>query len=94
MIKSLLNSLYLVSIESLVVPDISVTIFLSSLSIELMNEDFPTLGLPSIDILGRFSVIWFSKLSNFVTTLSKSSPVPDPLIEEIGTIGTSFNPNL
>ena len=41
--------------ESLVVPDISVTIFLSSPKIALVNDDFPTLGLPRIDILGKLT---------------------------------------
>ena len=79
MINSLLKRLYLVSIESLVVPDILVTIFLSSPSRTLMNDDLPTFGLPRIDILGNFSLLFIDSFSNLLTTKSSKSPVPDPL---------------
>ena len=92
-INSFLNKLYLVSIESLVVPDISVTIFLSSPKIAFINDDLPTFGLPSIEILGKLSSWLFILSSNFSTMRSSNSPVPDPLIEEIGTIGVSLSPS-
>ena len=81
------------SIESLVVPDILVTIFLSSPRIALINDDLPTLGLPRIEILGKFSSSLLILSSNLLTIKSSNSPVPDPLIEEIGIIGVSLRPN-
>ena len=42
------KALYLLSIESLVVPEILVTIFLSFPRSALVKEDFPTLGFPTI----------------------------------------------
>ena len=62
--------------ESLVVPDISVTIFLSSPKIALVNDDFPTLGLPRIDILGKLTWDSLSSLLILLETKSSNSPVP------------------
>ena len=92
-INSFLNKLYFVSIESRVVPDISVTIFLSSPNIELINDDFPTLGLPNIEIRGKFSIDSSESSSNFFTTKSNNSPVPEPLIDDTGIISESVSPS-
>ena len=92
-INSFLNKLYLVSIESLVVPEISVTIFLSSPKIAFTKDDLPTFGLPRIDILGKLISFVLVLTSSLLTTKSSSSPVPDPLIEDMGTIGISLRPN-
>ena len=79
--------------ESLVVPDILVTIFLSSPKMAFINDDFPTFGLPSIEILGKLSSLLFTLSSNLLIIKSSNSPVPDPLIEETGIMGVSLSPN-
>ena len=63
------------SIVSLVVPAISDTIALSSLSKELSRVDFPTLGLPSMVIfIPFFTALLSLKLSiNILQKLSISS---------------------
>ena len=70
---------------SLVVPATAVTIFLSSPSKAFVNEDFPTFGLPTIATLGIvISSKPFSSFGNILTNASNKSPVPLPLIAEIG----------
>ena len=71
----------------------SVTIFLSSPKIAFINDDLPTFGLPSIEILGKLSSFFFMLSSNLLTITSSNSPVPDPLIEEIGIIVDSLSPS-
>ena len=77
------NLLYRVLIESLVVPGISVTMFLFSPINALIKEDFPAFGLPTTANLGTSSIISFSSLNSF-TTSSSNSPVPKPLELAIG----------
>ena len=78
---------------SRVVPEIGVTIFLSSPINALIREDFPTFGFPTIANFGTPDV---SSSSGFTSkssvTLSNISPVPLPLIEE--RLNTSPNPRL
>ena len=71
------------SIESRVVPAISVTIFLSTPINAFMNEDFPALGLPTTANLGSSSISSSSSSGMFLTISSNKSPVPLPLIEEM-----------
>ena len=68
-------------------------VFLSSPKIAFINDDLPTFGLPRIEILGKVSSWLFMLSSNFSTIRSSNSPVPDPLIEEIGIIGVSLSPS-
>ena len=77
------NLLYRVLIESLVVPGISVTMFLFSPINALIKEDFPAFGLPTTANLGRSSEISSFSL-NKPTISSSSSPVPKPLELAIG----------
>ena len=77
--------LYFVSIESLVVPAISVTIFLSSPIRALIKDDFPAFGLQTTAKRGNssFSKSIASGSGILATMASKISPVPLPFIEEI-----------
>ena len=77
------NLLYFVLIESLVVPGMSVTIFLFSPINALINEDFPALGLPITANFGRSSERSISSEKSLTTSSSKS-PVPNPLMLAIG----------
>ncbi len=77
--------MYFVSIESLVVPAILVTIFLSSPIKALIKDDFPAFGLPTTAKRGSSS---FSKSTSsgsgiLATIASKISPVPLPFIEDM-----------
>ena len=75
--------LYLVSILSLVVPAMSVTMYLSSPMSALIKEDFPAFGRPTTANLGKvFSVSPCS--GKTLTNSSSNSPVPLPLIAETG----------
>ena len=68
-----------VSIESVVVPLISLTIALFFPQIEFNKLDLPTFGLPIIDIIilsASYSILRFSGSSSI--TRSSKSPVPDP----------------
>ncbi len=56
-LKFILPSLSPSSIESLVVPSMSVTIALSSPKSTFITEDFPTFGLPTITVLIPFRII-------------------------------------
>ena len=76
--------LYFVSILSLVVPGISVTIYLVSPINELIYDDLPAFGLPTTANLGRFCWFSFWIVGNLITTSSSKSPVPEPLIAEMG----------
>ena len=77
--------------ESLVVPAILVTMFLSSPIKAFNKEDFPTLGLPTIANLGIPSSSSSSGISfRLLITSSKSSPVPLPLMEEILKISSEI----
>ena len=67
---------------SLVVPAISVTIYLSSPIRELIKDDFPALGLPTTANLGSSSSTILLLFGNFFTNSSNSSPVPLPFIAE------------
>ncbi|MNP15718.1 hypothetical protein D3C76_1080870 [compost metagenome] len=72
------------SIASLVVPAISLTITLSSPSILLTSDDFPTLGLPIIATLTvSSSSISGSTLSNLLYISSNISPIPNFLPADI-----------
>ena len=73
------NLLYFVSIESLVVPAISVTIYLSSPIKALINDDLPAFGLPTTANLGK-SFTSSESSEKFSTSASNKSPVPEPLI--------------
>ncbi len=74
------------SIESLVVPSISLTITLFCPSKELVREDFPTFGLPIRHILILSSSYSISSITgNSSITLSSKSPIPTPCLELIGT---------
>ena len=69
------------SIESLVVPAISVTMYLSSPISALINEDLPALGRPTTANLGNSSSSSSSSTSGKASTsASNKSPVPLPLI--------------
>ena len=73
---------------SRVVPAISVTILRSSPIRALMVEDFPTLGRPTMAILGSSSMFSIGSVVKCETTLSSRSPVPEPLIEATGKISS------
>ena len=75
----------MVSIASLVVPAMSVTIFLSMPIKAFIKDDFPALGLPTTANLGNSScsVSISSGSGIFSTMASNSSPVPLPLIDEM-----------
>ena len=89
-LKSNPKRLYLVSILSLVVPAISVTIYLSLPIKAFINEDLPALGLPTTANRGRFSSTSFSSGKCF-TNSSNNSPVPLPLTLDIEK--NSLNPS-
>ncbi len=74
-----------VSIASLVVPAIFDTITRFSPSSLLIMEDLPTLGLPTIAILGRSSSSSISGLVlKCLTTSSSISPKPNFEVAEMG----------
>ena len=69
--------------ESLVVPAISVTMFLLSSKSALVSVDFPTFGLPAMVILGKPSKgSLYSVVGKSATKSSNNSPVPEPVAEE------------
>ena len=49
-----------------------------------MVEDFPTLGRPTMAILGSSSMFSIGSVVKCETTLSSSSPVPEPLMDAMG----------
>ena len=82
------------SIESLVVPAIGVTIDLSFCNRVFVKDDFPTLGIPTIDnlscevsdwLLTTLGIFSFSKIE------SKRSPIYLPLKADIGNGSSSPN---
>ena len=86
-IKTYSLSLYTisVSIASLVVPAMSDTITRFSPAILLIMDDFPTLGFPTMAILGLSSSSSVSaSLSNSPVTASSISPSPSLFTDEIG----------
>jgi hypothetical protein len=65
------------------VPASGVTIFLSSPINEFRSDDLPTFGLPTIANLARSSSGFSSFNVKFFTRVSRSSPVPEPFIDEM-----------
>ncbi len=51
-------------------------------------EDFPTLGRPMMAILGSSSMFSIGSVVKCETTLSSSSPVPEPLMDAMGKISS------
>ncbi|MNE51263.1 hypothetical protein D3C80_1458840 [compost metagenome] len=91
--KSNPKDLKRVSMESLVVPEILVTMFRSSPVNALIMDDFPTFGFPTTAMRGNpsSSSPRGSSLSKYFTTSSRISPVPEPFAAERSK--TSPRPN-
>nr|GFD48497.1 hypothetical protein [Tanacetum cinerariifolium] len=84
---------YLASIESRVVPAISVTMLRSSPSNRLTNDDLPTLGRPMMAMRGSSELGSSSPASSkWLTTASSNSPVPEPLAELMANTSVSPRP--
>ena len=73
----------MVSILSRVVPGSSLTMFLSSPTIVLINEDLPAFGLPTTAKDGNSLLISLWSSTKSLTSSSNSSPVPLPFIADI-----------
>ena len=73
----------LVSIESRVVPATSETMACSFLIMLLSRDDFPTLGIPTIDIEKDSFVSTALEESDSSNKISRTSPTPEPLRAEI-----------